>query len=102
MLGARGLELQYCGFSHFTLSPQPLNNSCSYTCVPTSLFLRGGIFPLYFIVYVSHTRCSPLRVLGTVCYSSLRAGAKTSASLAHTGLKKCLLNLFERFARELP
>lgn len=56
---------------------------CSFTCVPTPFYLHGGIFPLYFIVRVSHTRLNSPWGLRTVSHSSSHAAAKAGASHWH-------------------
>ena len=68
--------LSLCSF--FMLIPSII--TCSFTCVPTSFSLHGGIFLcVLFIVRVSHSRLSSLRVLRTMGYLSLHASAKNSA-----------------------
>lgn len=69
-------------FVDFLTSPfllVPCIIMCSFTCVPTPFHVRGGMFPLYLIVCVSHTRLNPPGVSRAVCYSSLRAPAKDRA-----------------------
>ena len=101
--GGRGWSWIFVGSlsSPFPLIPSII--TCSSTCVPTTLFLCGGLFPLCFMVWISHSRLSSLRVLRTLGYSSLHASAKNSAQhWAYWVSQEYLLHLFERFIRELP
>lgn len=59
-------------------------------------------FPLCVIVYLSHTRLSPLGVFRTACYSSFCARAKQSTQPCTHWAWEVLGEFTGRFARELP
>lgn len=84
------------------LSLHTLHNSCSFTWVPTSFYVCGDIFPLYFIVRFSHKTEFPQGVKDCVLLIFMYQCQEQRLTLAHIEREKCLLNLFERFVRELP